>query len=131
MTITREMLQERIDEYNKRYNTTFSVTERYSLFPLNGEHGFESTWPNNGLPGVYIIADKNEELLYIGEAKKLGKRLYDHFHGKTTCEIADEKLQDAHFIYTTSCKPDSSWERYSLEGFLISRLDPPRNSRKD
>ena len=78
---TKQHPQSYIDTYNNCYNTSFTeLTERYSLFPKgDNEYGYTKEWPNNNMPGVYFVLDQNEELLYIGQSKSLGKRLYNHF----------------------------------------------------
>lgn len=132
---TKKDYQAYINEYNNYYHTSFSdLTERYNLFSKDdNEYGYTMSWPNNLKPGVYIVLDQNEELLYIGQSQSLGKRLNQHFpsyEGKCTIAESDkEKLKGAYYLYTTSCSEDKAWERLSLEGYLICKLNPPRNER--
>ena len=74
------------------------------------------------MPGVYFVLDQNEELLYIGQSKSLGKRLYNHFPPSSNgCTIKEgEKLKGACYLYTTSCPKEKPWERLSLEEYLIN-----------
>lgn len=130
---TKQHPQSYIDTYNDCYNTSFTeLTERYSLFPKgDNEYGYTKEWPNNNMPGVYFVLDQNEELLYIGQSKSLGKRLYNHFPPSSNgCTIKEgEKLKGACYLYTTSCPKEKPWERLSLEEYLINELNPPRNER--
>lgn len=131
---TKVKIQHHVDEYNKRYNTSFTkLTERYSLFPQKGEYGYKDTWPSNGKPGVYFVLNKNEDLLYIGQSNSIGRRLNEHFPNRDDkCTIAEpdkEKLKGAYYIYTTSCSENNGWERLSLEEYLIQYLNPPQNSK--
>jgi hypothetical protein len=40
---------------------------------------WEHEWPFNNRSGVYLIYSDKQDLLYIGQAHHLGKRLYDYF----------------------------------------------------
>ena len=121
-------IQTIVDRYNRLHNTCFDkVTDRYSLFPQDGEYGFiEHDWPNIGKSGVYFVLDEDEKLVYVGQTRDFGKRLWDHFHNLDNCDI-----EDAYYIYTTACKIGHEYERLSFEAFLIERFNPKCNKKRE
>ena len=77
--ITISQVREREKWFSNRYSVNFSESGIYSLFPQEGEYGWPDPWCNGPSPGVYILLNSNEEVIYIGEAVTIGKRLGDYF----------------------------------------------------
>lgn len=76
-------------------------------------------------PGCYLYYDKEGEIIYVGKAKKLKRRVYSYFHKqhdsvKTTVLVSQiEKLE---YIIT-----DSEVEALILESHLIKKHKPRYN----
>lgn len=77
-------------------------------------------------PGVYRFLRSNGDVLYVGKATSLKKRVASHFGaGARTTERALEMLTQAHSIDATETA--SILEAALLETDEIKRLDPPYN----
>lgn len=76
------------------------------------------------LPGCYIMKNKNDDIIYVGKAKKLKSRVRQYFVGahdfKTTKLVSH--IDDFEFIVTGSEK-----EALLLEINLIKKHTPPYN----
>lgn len=76
-------------------------------------------------PGCYLYYDKDGEIIYVGKAKNLKRRVYSYFHKqhdsvKTTVLVSQiEKLE---YIIT-----DSEVEALILESHLIKKHKPRYN----
>ena len=73
-------------------------------------------------PGCYLYYDKEGQIIYVGKAKNLTRRVYSYFHkqhesAKTTVLVSQiEKLE---YIIT-----DSEAESLILESHLIKKHKP-------
>jgi excinuclease ABC subunit C len=77
-------------------------------------------------PGVYLIKDKEEKVIYVGKAKNLRNRVKQHF--QTTVDRKEDKLQElANRVDWVITRSDS--EALLLEMKLIKQLSPMLNSR--
>lgn len=77
-------------------------------------------------PGVYRFMRPNGDVLYVGKATSLKKRVASHFStGSRTTERALEMLTQAHDIDATETA--TALEAALLETAEIKRLDPPYN----
>lgn len=77
-------------------------------------------------PGVYRFLRSNGDVLYVGKAMSLRKRVASHFTGgSATIERALEMLTQVHDIHATP--KDSALEAALLENEEIKALDPPYN----
>lgn len=131
MKVSYHIALELIAYYELRYNTQFEISKIYSLFPEKDEYGFTESWPflNNG--GVYLILDKNKNVIYVGKADTFGHRLYDHFREGPDgeCKINEDGWKNKpHYIINIKVPDDRKYENLSLEGYLISVLDPDDNT---
>ncbi|MBN1168382.1 GIY-YIG nuclease family protein [Candidatus Woesebacteria bacterium] len=82
---------------------------------------------SNKLPsesGVYIFADKDNKILYIGKSKNLKNRLSTYFHTKMYGKTKNmmEKAE-----YLSYIKVASEIESLLLEAKLIRKIKPPFN----
>ena len=76
------------------------------------------------LPGVYIMLDDHNEVIYVGKAKKLKNRVSSYFHGEHLPKVAAmvEKVADFNVIVA-----GSELEALVLENSLIKRHKPHYN----
>ena len=76
------------------------------------------------LPGVYLMLDSHNEVIYVGKAKKLKNRVSSYFHGdhlpKVTAMV--EKIADFNVIIA-----NSEFEALVLENSLIKQHKPHYN----
>lgn len=76
-------------------------------------------------PGVYLFKDKQENILYIGKAKNIRKRVNSHFL-KNSGVFLDftDKVNDLDYIET-----DSEQDALILEAQMINKYQPKFNIR--
>lgn len=79
--------------------------------------------------GVYFFFDTDQHLLYIGSARVLGNRLYQHFHVPGSPRMLPEWVEKEKMQYVAILDvPDVCWfEALAIEAYLIEELSPPRN----
>ena len=78
------------------------------------------------LPGVYIMKDSNDEIIYIGKAKKLKNRVSQYFGSQNHHSVKVRKMVENvdHFDYIVM---DSEFEALVLECSLIKQHMPKYN----
>jgi DNA polymerase-3 subunit epsilon len=76
-------------------------------------------------PGVYRFLRSNGDVLYVGKAASLKKRIATHFGGRAGTPLAPEMLTQVADIAVTVA--DSALEAALLENETIKRLRPPYN----
>ncbi len=76
------------------------------------------------LPGVYIMLDSSNEVIYVGKAKALKNRVVSYFRGEHLPKVAAmvSKVKDFNFIVA-----QSEFEALVLENSLIKRHKPHYN----
>ena len=77
------------------------------------------------LPGCYIYYDENGEIIYIGKAKNLKKRVSSYFqkkHDRVKVAVLVSKIEKMEYIIT-----DSEVEALILEAHLIKKHKPKYN----
>lgn len=78
-------------------------------------------------PGVYLMKDNSEKIIYVGKARSLKKRVRSYFrkgnHSYKT-SIMVEYINDFDYIVT-----DTEMESYILEANLIKKYQPKYNIR--
>ena len=81
--------------------------------------------PNN--PGVYLMHDKNDTIIYVGKAINLNRRVHSYFRASTkrTAKIDRMVSQIAYFEYIIT---DSELEALVLENNLIKEHRPKYNT---
>ena len=82
-----------------------------------------NTLPGN--PVIYKYFDKKKELLYVGKAKNLRKRISSYFNKGFTNFKTYELVQRIHHIETTIV--DSEQDAFLLENSLIKQFQPRFN----
>ncbi|MBY8999413.1 MAG: excinuclease ABC subunit UvrC [Candidatus Heimdallarchaeota archaeon] len=77
-------------------------------------------------PGVYLIKDKDEKIVYVGKAKNIRNRVKQHF--QPTHDSKEDKLQElANRIDWVITRNES--EALILEKKLVKQLSPKLNSQ--
>ena len=76
------------------------------------------------LPGCYIYYNKEGEVIYVGKAKNLKKRLSSYFRGKHYGKTAKMISNIAYFKYIVT---NTELESFILEINLIKKYDPKYN----
>jgi excinuclease UvrABC nuclease subunit len=76
-------------------NLSFSEDDLLDLCPekenqIETKLDWRSDWPNASSHGVYLIYDEDLELIYVGTATNLGRRLYTYFGSGKKCELRQE-----------------------------------------
>lgn len=91
---------------------------------MNIEKKRFETLPNE--PGIYLMKDSKGEVIYVGKAKELKKRLRSYFFGKSdqryTLKFLLSRIADFEYIITQTEK-----EALILENTLIKRYKPRYN----
>jgi len=76
-------------------------------------------------PGVYRLLSQSEEVLYVGKASSLRKRVNSYFTKRRADEKTLELVSQVHDIFTSVC--ETPLEAALLEFSTIRRFDPPYN----
>jgi excinuclease UvrABC nuclease subunit len=103
-----------------------------TLFDLRTQ--YSQKWPNAEFPGVYILFDKNKEVLLIGKAscsRTLGDRLGEKLRWK------DKKIgkgghlnnPDIRYLATIRVPIDNAFEAPAIEEYLLKKLRPSLNKQ--
>ena len=76
------------------------------------------------LPGVYLMLDSHNEVIYVGKAKKLKNRVSSYFSGEHLPKVAAmvDKIADFNVIIA-----NSEFEALVLENSLIKQHKPHYN----
>jgi len=127
-----DALHEYVSRYRRSDLPELEVGNPLDLFPEEPiscdfvpELTWEHEWPFNNRSGVYLIYSDKQDLLYIGQAHRLGKRLYDYFGGGKVCRLRHETWpQRPRFVINIAVPDDMAWEKAGLESFLIQKLQP-------
>lgn len=129
---------ELVDTFSKKYRGQgiegLERSENYDLFPKNADtYGWwTGEWPNNGRYGVYLIMDKDKNVIYVGESTNVGKRLGDYFQklDDKSCKIVHDSWSRKPKYVCTIAVPSETWfERLALEEFLIFNVQPVDNKK--
>jgi len=76
-------------------------------------------------PGVYRFYDENEELLYVGKAKNLKRRVYSYFNKNHNSRRLTLMVSKVRNIQTTIV--NNEWEALLLENSMIKEHKPRFN----
>ncbi len=91
------------------------------------EHSYSSYRYLSSDPGVYIFLNENGEVLYVGKAKNLKKRVSSYFTNKDLGEKTRILVKKIKTIKTI--RVDSELESLLLEANLIKKYNPRYNAR--
>src|SRR5215831_8035268 len=76
-------------------------------------------------PGIYKYFDRSKELLYVGKAKNIRKRVSSYFNKNVSTYKTYELVQRIHSIEFTIV--DSEQDAFLLENSLIKQFQPRFN----
>ena len=79
------------------------------------------------VPGVYIMRDKNDRVIYVGKSKKLKNRVSQYFQLNEKNAKTAKMVSQVHHFDTILC--DTEIEALSLENSLIKQYAPKYNIR--
>ena len=83
-------------------------------------------------PGVYIMHNSDDEIIYVGKAKKLRNRVKSYFRDEDKLDRPKTQVLMRHFAYLEYILTDTEKEALILEANLIKRYMPHYNiSLKD
>lgn len=83
-------------------------------------------------PGVYIMHNSDDEIIYVGKAKKLKNRVQSYFRDEDKLDQPKTQVMMKHFAYLEYILTDTEKEALILEANLIKRHKPHYNiSLKD
>lgn len=83
-------------------------------------------------PGVYIMHNSDDEIIYVGKAKKLKNRVQSYFREEDKLDRPKTQVLMKHFSYLEYILTDTEKEALILEANLIKRHKPRYNiSLKD
>lgn len=114
-----------VDKVSEMEKSTFPIPEgemEESTFHIQEEL---KKLPNE--PGVYLMHDKNDTIIYVGKAINLNKRVHSYFRASTKRTAKIEKMvsQISYFEYMIT---DSELEALVLENNLIKEHRPKYNT---
>ena len=78
------------------------------------------------LPGIYKFYDKNGQVIYIGKAKNIKKRVQDYFINSKSHHIKTQRMV-MHIVSVDYTVVNSEYEALLLEKNLIKELQPRYN----
>lgn len=127
---------ELVNEYAVKYRSKnlgkFDISDIYDLFPDSKDtYGWFNEWPNNGRYGIYLIMDKDKNVIYVGESSNIGKRLSNYFQisEDKSCKIIHEWIKKPRYVCTIAVPSETWFERLALEEFLIYNVQPIDNKK--
>ena len=137
-----------IGMYSKKYRhpgcPSFDISQKYDLFPSknidgNSGMGWPEEYPYADRQGVYLICNKNKQVLYIGKASlthTLGARLGHYFKyapGRKSCCVNKDHVwsNKPRYLVTVAVPCDMAFEAPALEEYLITKYknDLPDNTQ--
>ncbi|MDX8558684.1 GIY-YIG nuclease family protein [Elizabethkingia sp. HX CGY] len=122
-------------EYRNPNLPDFEISQIYDLFPERNSFDENINWPaeyfHNGRYGIYLILNIEYDVIYIGKAKNIGKRLGAYFGTNKedkTCLIKHTNWSSNPKYLCTIAVDDEIWfEALSLEEYLIWNTQPIDN----
>jgi len=78
-------------------------------------------------PGVYIMHNEEDKIIYIGKAKKLKNRVQSYFKDEDKLDRPKTQVLMRHFSYLEYILTDTEKEALILEANLIKKYKPPYN----
>ena len=127
-----------LERYHSSYRNPslpkLELSGLYALFPSASERpayriekSWPDYWPDVDASGVYFIFDHSLDLLYVGKAAILGRRLSEWFQYSDSrdCKVIGTWSRRPEYVATV--RVSAAFEASSLEEFLIADLCPCDN----
>ena len=116
--------ERKIDTVQALLDLQYSQSEEVDFSRFAFDREFIRTLPDG--PGVYVMRDKDDKVLYVGKAKRLRVRVGSYFRPNTE---EDEKMASlrARMFSLDYTPTGSELEALILEAQSIERLGPPVN----
>lgn len=102
---------------------TLNRVSKEQLLPPNLSRSEIDRLPR--VPGVYYFKDQKGNIIYVGKAKDIQKRVYSHFTGSNTGKQRQEFLKNIHAVDFEVCGTELM--AFILEAAEIKRLWPENN----
>jgi hypothetical protein len=128
---TIKELQETLENFDQSFPRpgVANLPSRLKQVKFTYEQGWPELWSDGGVlrayaedPCVYFFFNEEEELMYIGSTRNLGKRFKQHF------DVKGAKWKDqTRNLAILPLKNDSWFEILAIEAYLIQELNPPQN----
>src|SRR5882724_11129054 len=134
-----------VAQYHQMYRhprlKPLEVSGTYALFPeeptaATARYRWTTDpWPGHEYPGVYLIFGAEMQLLYIGRAGDLGRRLHDYFRyvagPQSGCRVFHTTWKSPpKFVATIALDRENAFEAGAIEEYLIGRLGPAENGTR-
>jgi hypothetical protein len=131
-----------VTQYHATYRhprlAPLEVSGIYALFPddpnaATAQYRWTTDqWPGHDHPGVYFIFGEGLQLLYIGRAALLGRRLHEYFKyvsgAGSGCRVVHTTWKSQpRFVSTIAL--ENAFEAGAVEEYLIGILKPEENGR--
>ncbi|RAP50293.1 MAG: excinuclease ABC subunit C, partial [Methanosphaera sp. rholeuAM74] len=78
-------------------------------------------------PGVYIMHDSDDEIIYVGKAKRLRSRVQSYFRDEDKLDRPKTQVLMKHFDYLEYIVTDTEKEALILEANMIKKYKPRYN----
>ena len=78
-------------------------------------------------PGVYIMHNSDDEIIYVGKAKKLRSRVQSYFRDEDKLDRPKTQVMMRHFAYLEYILTNTEKEALILEANLIKKYKPHYN----
>lgn len=138
----RERLAQFVDLLAPKHQALIQLSKPYQMRKLRDAmedwpKKYEEIWGAPVIGGVYLHFNEDDELLYVGMAVCIGRRLnayykYMDYPRDQSCRIADEALEakGASRVRVVKLNDELKFLIPALEWFLIEVLDPPLNKQR-
>ena len=124
-------LKSAISELNDNFRRPGLPALEFSLPLYDLKSDWTKTYPNADGPGVYVLLDGNQVVVYVGKASfsaTIGSRLGNHIVRDSNGEpcVSNPAWESAHirYISTIGLPIVHAFEAPAIEEFLITRLQP-------
>jgi hypothetical protein len=120
-----------LEKYHNSYHNPslpkLELSGLYGIFPAasdrtacRAERSWPDYWPDVDELGVYFIFDRSLDLLYVGKAAILGRRLSEwlQYNDSRECNVIGTWSRRPEYIATV--RLSAAFEASSLEEFLIA-----------
>lgn len=129
------LIQEYSDKYRNPSCGKLEISKKYYLFPEQiNLNDINMCWPKKweycGDAGIYLILDKEDNVIYVGETTHFGNRFGSYFRDNNKiCELKNNWNVLPYSVIQVKVPAETIFERLGLEEFLIKKILPSENVR--